>query len=316
MSRQSLIKIKNGLHFIVLLCFSTHINATFSIIACDAQTQACGAAVATNNLAVGASVIYAKSGVGAVASQFETNPHYGLNGLALLESGQSAEFVIQDLLAHDNNFDGTGVEDRQLAVLSMKQGSAIHTGKHAKRAVWSGAIKSEQYSIQGNGLEGRKVLEAMEQAFSQTLGTLAEKLTAALVAGQAQGGQSTGSMSAALLVSTKQGYPHDINLRVDAADKPVQSLQTLLNFHYARQMIIIAERAEKQGESELAWQWLDRALERGARWDRIHRRAARLAIKLNNKSKALDYLATFQRLNPVWFVREIADPIYNSVKNT
>jgi len=41
-------------------------HATFSIVACD--KRACGAAVATNNLAVGATVIYARAGVGALAT--------------------------------------------------------------------------------------------------------------------------------------------------------------------------------------------------------------------------------------------------------
>jgi uncharacterized Ntn-hydrolase superfamily protein len=44
-------------------------------------------AVETNNLAVGASVPYAQAGVGALVSQFETNPHYGPRGLAVLTEG-------------------------------------------------------------------------------------------------------------------------------------------------------------------------------------------------------------------------------------
>ena len=63
-------------------------NATYSIAACDAKTRACGVAVQTNNLAVGASVPFAKAGVGAGASQFETNPHYGPRALQLLAQGK------------------------------------------------------------------------------------------------------------------------------------------------------------------------------------------------------------------------------------
>lgn len=100
-----------GLLYLAGLSFSSQINATFCIVACDSKTQACGAAVATNNLAVGASVIYAQSGVGAVATQFETNPHYGPRGLALLQSGATPEQTIQQLLARDGHFDGTSIED-------------------------------------------------------------------------------------------------------------------------------------------------------------------------------------------------------------
>ncbi|QNH24916.1 DUF1028 domain-containing protein [Xanthomonas theicola] len=55
------------------------------------QSGTCRAAVATNNLAVGATVIYAKAQVGAVASQYETNPSCGPKGIALLQRHASAE---------------------------------------------------------------------------------------------------------------------------------------------------------------------------------------------------------------------------------
>lgn len=198
----------------------------------------------------------------------------------------------------------------------MMSGSASHSGKHALDARWAGSIESDHYSIQGNGLAGKQVLQAMEQAFNHNNGTLADRLVGSLVAGQKQGGQSTGSMSAAVLVSTKQGFPHDINLRVDAADKPVKELQRLLDFHYARQMIIIAERAARQDNDKLAWQWLEKGVKRGGAWDRVLRRAARLAIKLNNSAKASEYLGRFRQLNPTWFQLEIIDPLYRSLKNT
>jgi hypothetical protein len=61
----------------LLLTWANGARATYSIVACDAKTRECGVAVQTNNLAVGASVPWARAGVGAVASQFETNPRYG-----------------------------------------------------------------------------------------------------------------------------------------------------------------------------------------------------------------------------------------------
>ncbi|QNH19178.1 hypothetical protein HEP73_00064 [Xanthomonas sp. GW] len=68
---------------LVCLAFPLKAYATFSIAAC-APDGSCGVAVATNNLAVGASVIYAKAKVGALATQYETNPAYGPRGLDLL----------------------------------------------------------------------------------------------------------------------------------------------------------------------------------------------------------------------------------------
>ena len=60
---------------------------TWSIIARDETTGRIGIAVATRFFAVGAMVPHIKTGVGAVASQAFINPHYGPQGLALLEAG-------------------------------------------------------------------------------------------------------------------------------------------------------------------------------------------------------------------------------------
>src|SRR6187402_2761209 len=87
-----------------LLSVSPAARATYSIAACDTAMRTCGVAVQTNNLAVGASVPYAKTGVGAIASQFETNPMYGPRGLALLAAGKSPEETAKQLLSEDGNF--------------------------------------------------------------------------------------------------------------------------------------------------------------------------------------------------------------------
>jgi tetratricopeptide (TPR) repeat protein len=61
-------------------------------------------------------VPYAQAGVGAVVSQFETDPNYGPGGLALLAQGMSPEDTLKKLLAEDGNFDGKGMESRQVAL--------------------------------------------------------------------------------------------------------------------------------------------------------------------------------------------------------
>src|ERR1035438_1980809 len=182
-------------------------QATYSIVACDAQTRECGVAVQTNNLAVGASVPYAKAGVGAIASQFETNPMYGSRGLALLTQGKNPDEVLKVLLQEDDNFDGEGVEARQVGIVSVSGRFAVFTGAEAAASPWAGSRTGNGYSIQGNGLAGPQVVEAMEKTFNSTPGALAERLMAALSAGDKAGGQKTGRESAALLVSTPSGFP-------------------------------------------------------------------------------------------------------------
>src|SRR5580658_10618853 len=133
----------------LLLTWANGARATYSIVACDAKTRECGVAVETNNLAVGASVPYAQAGVGAVASQFETNPHYGPRGLAFLAAGNSPADALSKILEDDGQFDdGNGVEARQVALVSVDGRTAVHTGAEAAQAEWAGSRSGVGYSIQ------------------------------------------------------------------------------------------------------------------------------------------------------------------------
>src|SRR5271157_1876183 len=138
MSRRLMVAARFGL-LLMLLAWAEGAAATYSVVACDAKTRECGVAVQTNNLAVGASVPYAQAGVGAVASQFETNPHYGPRGLALLAKGIGPAEVMKKLLAEDGNFDGEGIEARQVGMVSIDGRVANYTGEEAGRADWAGA---------------------------------------------------------------------------------------------------------------------------------------------------------------------------------
>ena len=247
-------------------------------------------------------------------SQFETNPAYGPDGLRLLAQNVNVRDVLEHLLENDGNFEGLGIESRQVALVSIAGETASHSGERALASVWAGSIEGPYYSIQGNGLSGEHVALAMEQHFLQSSGSLAERLMAALMAGQEAGGQTTGSMSAALLVRTTDGWPFDIDLRVDAGATPVKELQRLLNFYYARQSIIAAERHARMGNNDQIWPAVAEALYRGASWDRIWRRAARLAIQLDEPERALEYLAVFMSLNPVWAREEITQDRYSKLK--
>jgi len=288
-------------------------GATFSIVACD-QAGNCGAAVATNNLAVGASVPYAQARVGALVSQFETNPHYGPQGLALLAAGRSPDATLKALLDGDGNFDGSTIAERQVGIVDAKGRSAIYTGAEAAHALWAGAEHGDGYAVQGNGLAGAQVLAAMKNAFASSPGTLAERLMTALEAGQNAGGQTTGKLSAALIVRTTEGDWQDVDLRVDASVEPLRDLRQLVERHYALQAIIRAERLAKKGASADARASLSEALRRSYGWDRIWRRAARLAMEMGDGDRAMDYLGVFLSINPVWANTELRDDIYRPLR--
>ena len=137
--------------------FLPSVHATYSIVGCDAQTRQCGVAVQTNNLAVGASVPYAEAGVGALASQFETNPKYGPRGIALMSEGKSPEDTLKQLLREDGNFEGQGVEARQVGIVAVDGRATFYTGQEAANSHWAGGRSGKGYSIQGNGLAGAQV---------------------------------------------------------------------------------------------------------------------------------------------------------------
>ncbi|MBC3918941.1 DUF1028 domain-containing protein [Undibacterium sp. CY18W] len=298
---------------VVLLAVPSLASATFSIVACDRNGN-CGAAVATNNLAVGASVPYAQAHVGALVSQFETNPTYGPKGLALLASGQSPDAAIRILLDGDNNFDNSGITARQIGMVDARGRSATYTGAEALSSAWAGAEHGDGFSIQGNGLAGEQVLSSMKRVFLSSTGTLAERLMASLEAGEKAGGQTTGRLSAALLLKTPEGAWQDIDLRIDSAAEPVRDLRRLLEQHYALQAILRAERQVRKGAISDARTSISEALHRCHGWDRIWRRAARLAMTMGDTDRALDYLSVFLAINPVWGRMEIRDSIYQPLR--
>jgi uncharacterized Ntn-hydrolase superfamily protein len=290
--------------------FAPYAHATYSIVACDPQTRECGVAVQTNNLAVGASVPYAQAGVGALASQFETNPNYGPRGLALMAGGKSPEETLQQLLREDGNFDGKGIEARQVGIVSLEGKTAVYTGEEAASSVWAGARNGNGYSIQGNGLAGAGVVDAMEKAFNKSSGPLADRLLAALKAGDTAGGQKTGRQSAALLVRTLDGFPLDIDLRVDSASDPVGELQKLYAMQFARQQVVQANIAARKDNLDQARFLMMAAVARASAWPRIWIQAARVAENIEERQLALQYITVAFAQNPAWTESEIGSGTY------
>jgi uncharacterized Ntn-hydrolase superfamily protein len=294
---------------VVGMAMSLQASATFSISACD-SSGACGVAVATNNLAVGASVPHARARVGAVASQFETNPEYGPRALALLADRATATQALEEVLAADGNFEGQGTEYRQVAIVKFAGDTAIHNGEQARAAAWSGGRESPGFAVIGNGLAGEHVLVAMQSAFRSTSGALPDRLLASLEAGQRAGGQAIGVMSAAILVRTPAGGFADTDLRVDASKAPVRELRRLYDFTRAHQGMLRAEAAARDGRKSEATSAMTEAVRLGGDWDRILRRAARLSMQLGEPERAREYVARFRAVNPAWAQIELRDEIY------
>jgi uncharacterized Ntn-hydrolase superfamily protein len=203
--------------------------ATFSIVAFDPATGDLGVAVASRYFAVGAVVPWADAGVGAIATQAGVNVGYGPRALELLRQGLTAQQVMDRLFSEDTF---PRKEARQVAIVDAKGNVAVFTGDAA--TAWRGHAKGTTWSAQGNILVGPHVVEAMGRAFESTNDELAEKLYAALKAGDEAGGDSRGRQSASMLVVRKRGGRNLNNdryvfINVDDHANPLHELRRLLN---------------------------------------------------------------------------------------
>jgi uncharacterized Ntn-hydrolase superfamily protein len=198
---------------------------TWSIIARDAS-GAFGIAIATRFFAVGALCPHAESGVGALSTQALVNPFYGRQGLELLRAGIPAPEVVRKLTAPDE-----GREHRQLHVIDQNGRIGQHTGKSC--IDWCGAIAGEGFSVAGNMLANENVIQETARAFARSTKSFAERLIAALEAGEAAGGDKRGKQSAALLIVSTEQYA-DLNLRVDDHAEPLVELRRLYDKAHER----------------------------------------------------------------------------------
>jgi uncharacterized Ntn-hydrolase superfamily protein len=203
---------------------------TFSVLARDAVTGELGIAVSSCILAVGRAVPSARPGVGIVAVQARSPRGLGHTLLSGLAEGTPPGVLVRRA-AH-----AAEDVDRQLAVLDAAGRVAADTGPGSFPV--SGHQLGEGWSVQGNMLASEEVLPAMAAALTDGRGELADRLLAALTAGQEAGGDLRGRQSAALLVLS--GLPPNedddgvrVDLRVDDSADPVGQLRMLRNLQRA-----------------------------------------------------------------------------------
>ncbi len=210
-------------------------TGTFSIVARDPETGELGVAVQSRAFSVGGGVPWAEAGVGAIATQSRTNESFGPRGLAMMRSGIGAPDALSMLLAHDD-----APEERQVGIIDAAGRVAAHTGEGC--GAWAGDSMAVDVSVQGNILAGSDVVRDMLVAFQSTEGDLAERLLAALEAGQGAGGDRRGQQSAALLVVRESDtYPEYrtryVDLRVEDHPTPIAELRRVFRIHQASDLL-------------------------------------------------------------------------------
>lgn len=192
---------------------------TWSIVARD-PSGAFGVAVASKFFAVGALCPAVRARRGALCTQALMNPLHARDGLRALDEGLGAQAVVDRLVAAD-----AGRDARQLHVVDAYGTSAAYTG--AACIEWCGHRAGEGFGVAGNMLAGPRVVEETARAYRASVGLpFAERLLAAMDAGEAAGGDKRGRQAAALLIHTTEDYPF-LDLRVDDHAEPLRELRRL-----------------------------------------------------------------------------------------
>jgi uncharacterized Ntn-hydrolase superfamily protein len=232
--------------------------STFSIVGYDPETQEWGIAVQSKFLAVGAVVPWARAGVGAVATQSYANTAFGPDGLNLMARGLSAQETLARVVARDDDR-----ARRQVGIVDARGDAATFTGDECH--AWAGGFTGTHYAVQGNILVSGATVDSMAKTFEEARGDLSDRLVAALVAGQAAGGDRRGQQSASVLVvRTEGGYGgHNdryMDLRVDDDPAPIQRLQALVDLHHLLfkppspgEMVRVEGQVARQVQQILRW---------------------------------------------------------------
>ena len=192
---------------------------TWSILVRDPESGALGAAVASRFFADGAICLHVEGGVAALSTQALVNPLYGVEAMPRLRAGGDPQAVLAALTAPD-----PGGPHRQLHILDATGRVAPHTG--AACVAWAGHVRGADVSVAGNMLAGPDVVARTRDAFLAARGSLAERLLAAMEAGETAGGDKRGKQSAALRICTRDPYP-ELDIRADDHPDPLAELRRL-----------------------------------------------------------------------------------------
>lgn len=208
---------------------------TFSLVARCSRTGMFGVAISSSSPAVAARCSYARSGVGAVASQNVTDPTLGPLALDLMEGGSSAREAIAEVRKR-----GKFIEYRQVLAVDRNGMTAIHSGPESL-GIWAEA-QAENVASGGNLLANDSVPQAIVDAFLASSGHLGDRLIAAMRAGLSAGGEAGPIHSAGLKVVDRVSWPV-ADLRCDwTEDCPIEAIATAWDI-YKPQLDAYIQRA-------------------------------------------------------------------------
>lgn len=221
---------------------------TYSILVRDPATGALGAAVASRFFAVGGLCIHVEGGVAALATQALVNPMYAVHAMPRLRVGEAPSEVVAALVGPD-----PAKLQRQFHVIDAQGRIAQHSGPGC--VGWAGAVEGQDVSVAGNMLAGPDVVARTRDAYLAASGSLAERLLAAMEAGEAAGGDKRGRQGAGLKICTADPYP-DLDIRADDHPDPLAELRRLHRVSLERYAVFRRFLAGRDS----AWGELDRSV--------------------------------------------------------
>lgn len=208
---------------------------TYSIVARDLETGNLGVALQSHWFQAPSGAIWARPGVGAVATQALGEPSYGPLGLGLMESGATPQEALDQLLVRDD-----GRADRQISFVDASGRAAVHTGSSCIKE--AGHIISDAFTVQANMMWRDTVWQAMATAFQASTGDFSGRLLAALDAAEAEGGDVRGRQSAGILIVRAEPTDEpwrDTLMDIEVADhpRPLEELRRLVDLKHAYDML-------------------------------------------------------------------------------
>jgi uncharacterized Ntn-hydrolase superfamily protein len=207
---------------------------TMSIAARCPETGMVGVAVSSSSIAVASRCANVRAGVGAALSQNVTDPDLGRLALDQMESGKSAQDVVEWLL-NEQPF----MEWRQIVLVPVIGAPAVCSGDRTLGLF--GESVGRDCASAGNLLANASVPSEMTRAFEESRGHLADRLLIALRAGLKAGGEAGPLHAAGVLVAEKLSWPI-VDLRVDWSDHPIEQLCSLWEL-YQPQLDAYVQRA-------------------------------------------------------------------------
>jgi uncharacterized Ntn-hydrolase superfamily protein len=271
---------------------------TMSIIARDPQTGELGVAVESHYFSVGPICPWAEAGVGAIATQAMAEPLYGQLGLEMMRYGKDAPQVLKALLAVDSE-----LEIRQVAMIDVRGNVAVHTG--SKNTAAAGHLTGKNYSVQANTMSSERVWPAMARAFEQNAGDLADRLLAALEAGQKEGGDLRGQQTAAIIVvsGTSTGRPWKdriFDLRVEDSPEPITELKRLVRLQRAYRLALKAGDLISEKNWDQAIGSYRKAVEMAPEKEELRYGLATTLLEAGRDEESLPLFRQVFREHPTW----------------